>query len=83
MRGEAPFGLALGPIALAANEFWCAALGAREALDRGHTALAAAHLKHLGDGIPGWPAPLRARGIERGTTLEAALSTALALEALP
>lgn len=81
MTAEPPASLAISDAALAAHDFWRASLGAREALDRGHTALAAMQIRHLAEGIAAWPAKIQARARERVGTLYPALHTALALEA--
>lgn len=75
-----PEALAIGAGALAAYDFWCASLGAREALDQAHTALAAVCIRSLGEGCATWPEPLRQRAMARMPTLISALETMLALE---
>jgi len=75
-----PAALAIGAGALAAYDFWCASLGAREALDQAHTALAAACIRSLGEGCAAWPEPLRQRAMARMPALISALDTLKALE---
>lgn len=78
-----PENVALGDAALAAHRFWCASLGARECLDRGQTALAAFHVRVLGEEFAAWPEALRRRALARMATLIPALETLDSPEARP